>query len=209
MIFSWRFDYGSTLWWREMNNKISTRLHWLLSENKDLFSWELCDKWFWQTKLMSFLRKVFGFGGCSRLYNNTVDTSIVTIEEDDELIETENILTDVHFIPWSSPGEIMKYFSTKHTNNFCRYWSKTGGQGSWQSKTSQESHDEDDESKSWSETKSETKGRGRSNICSECECCAQLWSTTVNSRQQQDGCMVSSATYLSPGKYFLVREAFI
>ena len=67
---------------------------------------------------MSFLRKVFGFGGCSRLYNNTVDTSIVTIEEDDELIETENILTDVHFIPWSSPGEKMKYFSTKHTNIF-------------------------------------------------------------------------------------------
>ena len=55
---------------------------------------------------MSFLKKVFRFGGCSRLYNNSADSSIVNIEDEfhGNYIETDTILTDVHFIPWSSPG---------------------------------------------------------------------------------------------------------
>ena len=60
---------------------------------------------------MSFLKKLFKLGGCSRLYKESVETSFITNDDDEddddpclECLEPDSILIDLQYIPWSSPG---------------------------------------------------------------------------------------------------------
>ena len=60
---------------------------------------------------MSFLKKLFRLGGCSRLYSpDSVEAGIVMME-DEECLECglenrDNVLADLQYIPWTSPGQL-------------------------------------------------------------------------------------------------------
>ena len=50
---------------------------------------------------MAFLKKLLRLGGCTRLSKDQ-DSSFVTL--DDESVPEDNIMSDLQYIPWSSPG---------------------------------------------------------------------------------------------------------
>ena len=55
---------------------------------------------------MSFLKKLLRLGGCTRI-SKDADASFATARIDDECgdcVGDDNILSDLHYIPWSSPG---------------------------------------------------------------------------------------------------------
>ena len=57
---------------------------------------------FWKTKLkMSFLKKLLRLSGCTRLSKGP-ESSFATI--DDDCVTSDNIVSDLQYIPWSSPG---------------------------------------------------------------------------------------------------------
>ena len=60
---------------------------------------------------MSFLKKLFRLGGCSRLYSpDSVEAGIVMMEEEEclecGLENRDNGLADLQYIPWTSPGQL-------------------------------------------------------------------------------------------------------
>ena len=65
----------------------------------------------YQQKQMSFLKKLFRLGGCSRLYSpDSVEAGIVMMEEEGECLECgleirDNVMADLGYIPWTSPGQ--------------------------------------------------------------------------------------------------------
>lgn len=55
---------------------------------------------------MSFLKKLLRLGGCTRI-SKEPDASFATARIDDECgdcVGDDNILSDLQYIPWSSPG---------------------------------------------------------------------------------------------------------